>query len=110
MATPSRSQSSAIGDEGYFDWREKTRRLRQENNVLQIQASSSGPSHSQHPRSQQVNSKRNDEVVYPEHAESLLGEHDARLDARPLTTHNDLLNESSDSTRVSLKRRRNRKS
>ncbi|KAJ9682800.1 hypothetical protein PVL29_018678 [Vitis rotundifolia] len=63
MSTPSRSRSSAMGDEGYFDWREsmerrhqenerqvqallqETRRLREENDILGIQVSSSSPPH-----------------------------------------------------------------
>ena len=65
MSTPSRSCSSTMGDEGYFDWREsmekrkleserqvqallqETSRLREENDVLRIQVSSSGPPHDQ---------------------------------------------------------------
>ncbi|RVW66969.1 hypothetical protein CK203_064068 [Vitis vinifera] len=61
MSTPFRSRSSARGDEGYFEWREaikrrqleserqmqaflqETVRLREENVVLRIQASSTGP-------------------------------------------------------------------
>lgn len=64
MSMPSGSQSLAMGSEGYFDWREnmerrqqeserqvlallhETRRLREENQVLRIQVSSSGPPHS----------------------------------------------------------------
>ena len=59
-----------MGDEGYFDWREnierrqqeserqvqallqETRRLREENDVLRIQVSSSGPPRNQQPRGQ----------------------------------------------------------
>ncbi|KAL6319874.1 hypothetical protein AAG906_036944 [Vitis piasezkii] len=82
MSTPSRSRSSAMGDEGYFDWREtmekrqleserqvqallqETRRLREENDVLQIQVSSSGPPHDQRSRGQGANSRHNQEAVY----------------------------------------------
>ena len=64
-----------MGDESYFGWRasmeirqreserqvqalfQETRRLEEENNVLRIQVSSSGPPRSRHPRSQQVNSR-----------------------------------------------------
>ncbi|KAL6327105.1 hypothetical protein AAG906_014349 [Vitis piasezkii] len=49
MSTPSRSRSSARGDEGYFEWRERqmhallqeTTRLREENVVLRIQENES---------------------------------------------------------------------
>ena len=64
-----------MGDESYFDWRasmeirqreserqvqalfQETRRLEEENNVLRIQVSSSGPPRSRQPRSQQMNSR-----------------------------------------------------
>ena len=63
-----------MDDEGYFNWREsmerrqreneqqvqallqETRRLKEENDVLRIQASSSGPSHDQQLRNQRTNS------------------------------------------------------
>lgn len=86
----------------------ETRRLRQENDVLRIQTSSSGPSRSQQPRSQQTNSRRNKEVIYPENVESPSDEHVTRLDVRPLPTQHTLLDESSDSTRMSSKRRRDK--
>ena len=68
MSAPSKSRSSARGDEGYFEWREamerrqfgserqmqallqETTRLREENVVLRIQASSSGPPRDQRSR------------------------------------------------------------
>ncbi|RVW19850.1 hypothetical protein CK203_060109 [Vitis vinifera] len=68
MLTPSKSRSSTMGSKGYFNWREsmersqlkserqmqallcKTRRLKEENEVLRIQLSSSGPPRSQQPR------------------------------------------------------------
>ncbi|KAL6343216.1 hypothetical protein AAG906_021014 [Vitis piasezkii] len=68
MLTPSRSQSSAMGSEGYFNWSEsmerrqrkserqmqallcETRRLGEENEVLRIQVSSSGPPRNGQPR------------------------------------------------------------
>ena len=86
----------------------ETRRLRQENDVLRIQASSSGLPRNRQPRSQQTNSKRNEKVIYPENAETPLDEHDTRLDARPLPTHHALLDEISYSTCMSSKRRRDR--
>ena len=104
MSTPSKSQSSAMGDEGYFDWRERmerrqwenerqvqallqeTRRLREENEVLQIQASSSGLPRGQQ-SSQQTNSKQNEEATYPRNAEPFSGVHDVWPDERPLPRH-----------------------
>ncbi|RVW14720.1 hypothetical protein CK203_092640 [Vitis vinifera] len=68
MSTPSKSRSSAREEEGYFEWREtmerrqleserkmqalfqETTRLREENAVLRIQVSSSGPLRDQRPR------------------------------------------------------------
>ena len=66
---------------------QETRRLREENDVLQIQASLSGPPRSRHPRSQQTNSRQNEEVIYPENAESPSDEHGTRPDERPLPTY-----------------------
>lgn len=86
----------------------ETRRLRQENDVLRIQASSSGLPRNWQPRSQQTNSMQNEKVIYPENTETPLDEHDTRLDARPLPTHHAPLDKISDSTRMSSKRRRDR--
>ncbi|RVW75401.1 hypothetical protein CK203_062314 [Vitis vinifera] len=65
MSTLSRSRSSTMGREGYFDWREsmerrqcknerqvqallqEMRRLREENDILRIRVSSSCPPRSQ---------------------------------------------------------------
>ncbi|KAL6330030.1 hypothetical protein AAG906_039945 [Vitis piasezkii] len=98
MSTPSRSRSTAMGDESYFDWRasmeirqqeserqvqallQETRRLEEENDVLRIQVSSSGPPRSRQPRSQSSSAY---------HAQQ---------------------DESSNSTHVLTKRRRDRKS
>ena len=83
MSTPSRSRSLARGDKGYFEWRktmerrqleserqmqallQETTRLREENAVLRIQVSSSGPPHDQRPRGQGANSRPNPESMYP---------------------------------------------
>ena len=71
-----------MGDEGYFDWREsmekqkleserqvqallqETRRLKEENGVLRIQVSSSGPPHDQRSRGQGTNSRHNQGTMY----------------------------------------------
>ncbi|RVW16983.1 hypothetical protein CK203_070651 [Vitis vinifera] len=83
MSTPSRSRSSARGDEDYFEWREtierrqleserqmqallqETARLREENVVLRIQASSTGPPRGQRSRGQGANSRSDPESIYP---------------------------------------------
>lgn len=88
----------------------ETRRLKEENDVLQIQVSSLGPPHSRQPRSQLTNSRQNEEVIYPKNVESPFDEHGMQPDEKPLPTYHALLDESSDSTGVSSKRRRDRKS
>ncbi|KAL6332485.1 hypothetical protein AAG906_008516 [Vitis piasezkii] len=105
-----------MGNEGYFDWREnmerhqqeseqqvqtllrETRRLQEENDVLRIQVSSSGPSRSRQPKSQRTNSKQNEEVQ------------EVQLEEKFPLTCPTLLDESSDSTRILTKMRRDRKS
>ncbi|RVX05824.1 hypothetical protein CK203_023921 [Vitis vinifera] len=82
MSTPSRSRLSAMGDEGHFDWRktmerlqleserqmqsllQEIRRLREENDVLQIQVSFSGPPHDQRSRGQWANSRHKQGAAY----------------------------------------------
>ncbi|KAL6322582.1 hypothetical protein AAG906_009894 [Vitis piasezkii] len=82
MATPSQSQSSGRGGEDDFKWRQaiekrqlasekqlkallhETERLREENAVLRIQASTSGPPRRQRSRGQVANSCRA-ESIYP---------------------------------------------
>ncbi|RVX16518.1 hypothetical protein CK203_006233 [Vitis vinifera] len=128
MSTPSRSRSSAIGSEDYFNWREnmerrqrknerqmqvllhETRRLREDNEVLCIQVSSSTPPRSQQPKSQCANSNQNEEVTYPRNAEFFHNEQGMQSEQKsPLACHVQP-DESFDSTRVSAKMRRNRKS
>ncbi|RVW21311.1 hypothetical protein CK203_114348 [Vitis vinifera] len=75
MATPSQSRSFARGEEDNFEWRlaierrqlaserqlkallQETERLREENAVLRIQASTSGPPQRQRSRGQVANSR-----------------------------------------------------
>ena len=82
MSTPSRSHSSAMGDKCHFDWREtmekrqleserqmqallqEIRRLREENDVLRIQVSSSGPPQAQRSRGERANSRHNQGAAY----------------------------------------------
>ncbi|RVW32193.1 hypothetical protein CK203_080082 [Vitis vinifera] len=85
MATPSRSRSSGRGEDDNFEWRlaierrqlaserqlklslQETERLREENVVLRIQASTSGPPRRQRSRGQVANSRRQQEPesIYP---------------------------------------------
>ncbi|KAL6339906.1 hypothetical protein AAG906_034996 [Vitis piasezkii] len=72
MSTPSRSHSSARGNEGYFEWREamerrqlESKRKMQKKTVLRIQASSSGPSRDQRSRGQGANSRPDPKSIYP---------------------------------------------
>ena len=103
MSTPSRSRSSAMGDEGYFGWREsmerrqeesewqvqallqETRRLRKENDVLRIQVSSSGPPRDQRLRGQGTNSRHNQEATYPGNVEPFPDMCGVRLNKGPFT-------------------------
>ena len=128
MSTPSRSWSSTMGNEGYFDWREnmerhqqeseqqvqtllrETRRLQEENDVLRIQVSSSGPSRSRQPKSQRTNSKQNEEVSFPRNAKFPYDSQEVQLEEKFPLTCPTLLDESSDSTRILTKMRRDRKS
>ncbi|RVW39235.1 hypothetical protein CK203_085118 [Vitis vinifera] len=82
MATPSRSRSSGKGEEDNFEWRQtierrqlaserqltvllqETERLREENAVLRIQASTSGPPCRQRSRGQVANSRPEPESIY----------------------------------------------
>ena len=116
MLTPSRSRSSARGDEGYFEWCEnmerqqreserqvqallqETRRLREENVVLRIQVSSEPPP-CQQPRSPGCNQ----EAMYPKYASPLVGMHGAWLSEEPIHVHRAPREESFDSTRISSK-------
>ena len=117
-----------MGDEGYFDWRatveihqweseqqvqallQETRRLREENDVLHIQVSSSSPPCSRQPRSQWVNSRQNEEATYPGNAEFPSNESERMLEQRSPLAYHTQQDESSDSTRVSTKRKRDKKS
>ncbi|KAJ9676029.1 hypothetical protein PVL29_024828 [Vitis rotundifolia] len=112
MSTPSRSRSSARGEEDYFEWRQaierrqlkserqmqtllqETARLKKENVVLCIQASSTGPPRGQRSRGQEANLRPDPEPIYPGTAGAI-----------PKTCNE----ESSDSTRLSSKRQRDKR-
>ncbi|RVW87334.1 hypothetical protein CK203_037249 [Vitis vinifera] len=83
MATPSRSRSSGREEEDNSEWRQaierrqlacerqlkallqETERLREENAVLRIQASTSRPPRRQRSRGQVANSRPEPELIYP---------------------------------------------
>ncbi|RVW74662.1 hypothetical protein CK203_052045 [Vitis vinifera] len=83
MSTPSRSRSSAKGEEDNTEWRQaikrrqlaserqmqallqETARLREENTMLRIQTSSTGPPRGQRSRGQVANSRPDLESIYP---------------------------------------------
>ena len=127
MSTPSKSRSSARGNEGYFEWREtmemrqleserkmqamlqETRRLREENAVLRIQVSSSGPHHDQRPRGQGANSRPNLESVHPGTTGVIPDMRDERSWERHMPTYRAPQDESSDSIRLSSKRQRDKR-
>ncbi|RVW65739.1 hypothetical protein CK203_057695 [Vitis vinifera] len=127
MSTPSRSRSSARGDEDYFEWREtierrqleserqmqallqETARLREENAMLRIQTSSMGPSRGQRSRGQGANSRPDPESIYPRTAGVILEMGNVRPQERHTPMHQALQEESSDSTRLSSKRQRNKR-
>ncbi|KAL6322071.1 hypothetical protein AAG906_003475 [Vitis piasezkii] len=81
----------------------ETRRLRKENEVLHIQVFSSGLPCSRQPKSQRTNSKQNEDVSFPNSQEALPKEKLPPTVPMPL-------DESFDSTRISTKRRRDRRS
>ncbi|RVW39809.1 hypothetical protein CK203_074594 [Vitis vinifera] len=83
MATPSQSRSSGREEEDNHEWRQaiekrqlasekqlrallqETERLREENAVLRIQASTSGPPRRQRSKGQVANSRPEPESIYP---------------------------------------------
>ena len=121
MSTPSRSRSLARGDEDYFEGREamerrqleserqmqallqETTRLREENAVLRIQASSSGPSRGQRSRGQGANSRPDSESINPGTTGVVPEVRNNRSQERPTPMHQAPQDESSDSTHLSSK-------
>ncbi|RVW28049.1 hypothetical protein CK203_097989 [Vitis vinifera] len=127
MSTPSKSCSSTRGDEDYFEWREaierrqleserqmqallqETTRLREENAMLRIQASSTGPPRGQRLRGQGANSRPNPESIYPGTAGAIPETGDVRPQERHTPMHQAPQEESSDSTRLLSKRQRDKR-
>ena len=88
---------------------QETRRLREKNDVLRIQVSSSGPPHDQRWRDQGANSRLNLGAAYPETtgvAPDMCNEWPCE---RPLPTYHAPQDESSNSTRLSSKRQRDKR-
>ena len=127
MATPSRSRSSDRGKDDNFEWRksierrqlaserqlkallQETERLKEENAVLRIQASTSGPPRRQRSRGQVANSRTEPESIYPGSAGAIpracnVKPHEPRT-PMPRAPRE----ESSDSTHFSAKRQRDRR-
>ncbi|RVW36617.1 hypothetical protein CK203_072880 [Vitis vinifera] len=116
-----------MGSKGYFDRCEnmerhqqeserqvqalprEARRLREENVVLRIQVSSSGPSRSRQPKSQQTNSKQNEEVSFPQNAKFPSSSQEVQLEEKVPPTCPTLLDESFDFTSILTKRRHDKK-
>ncbi|KAL6345527.1 hypothetical protein AAG906_017252 [Vitis piasezkii] len=89
---------------------QETERLREENVVLRIQASTSGPPRRQRSRGQVANSRPEPESIYPGSAGAIPGAYNVR----PHEPHTPMprapREESSDSTHFSAKRQRDKKS
>ena len=83
---------------------QETRRLREENAVLRIQVSSSGPPHNQRSRGQGVNFRLNPESVCPGTTGVIPDMRDERSREQPVPTYHAPQDESSNSTRLSSKR------
>ena len=89
--------------------RQETARLREENVVLRIQASSTGPPRGQRSRDQEVNSRPDPESIYPRTAGAVPETGYVRPQERHTPMHQAPQKESSDSTRLSSKRQRDRR-
>ena len=127
MSTPSKSCLSTRGDEDHFEWREaierrqleseqqmqallqETTRLREENAMLHIQASSTGPPRGQRLRGQGANSRPNPELIYPGTAGAIPETGDVRPQERHTPMHQAPQEESSGSTRLLSKRQRDKR-
>ncbi|RVW25883.1 hypothetical protein CK203_110875 [Vitis vinifera] len=130
MATPSQSRSSGRGEDDNFEWRlaierrqlaserqlkaflQETERLREENAVLRIQASTSGPPRRQRSRDQVANSRpqQEPESIYPGTTGVIPGACNIRPHEPRTPMPRAPREESSDSTHFSAKRQRDKKS
>ncbi|RVW65916.1 hypothetical protein CK203_007468 [Vitis vinifera] len=89
---------------------QETERLREENAVLRIQASTSGPPRRQRSKGQVANSKPEPESIYPGSTGAIPGTYNARPHEPRTPMPRAPREESSDSTHFSAKRQRDRKS
>ncbi|WJZ90445.1 hypothetical protein VitviT2T_009588 [Vitis vinifera] len=128
MTTPSQSRSSGREQEDNSEWRraierrqlaserqlkalfQETERLREENAVLCIQASTSGPPRLQRSRGQVANSRSEPESIYPGTAGAIPETYNVRPHEPYTPMPRAPREESSDSTHFSTKRQRDRKS
>ncbi|RVW25219.1 hypothetical protein CK203_105969 [Vitis vinifera] len=128
MATPSQSRSSGREEEDNHEWRQaiekrqlasekqlkallqETERLREENAVLRIQASTSGLPRRQRSKGQVANSKPEPESIYPGSTGAIPGTYNARPHEPRTPMPRAPREESSDPTHFSAKRQRDRKS
>ncbi|RVW86296.1 hypothetical protein CK203_043221 [Vitis vinifera] len=122
------SRSSGREEEDNHEWRQaiekrqlasekqlkallqETERLREENAVLRIQASTSGPPRRQRSKGQVANSKPEPESIYPGSTGAIPGTYNARPHEPRTPMPRAPREESSDSTHFSVKRQRDRKS
>ena len=88
---------------------QETARLREENAVLRIQASSTGPPCRQRSRGQVANSRPDPESIYPGTAGAIPETCNVRPHERHTPMHRAPYEESSDSTHFSAKRQRDQK-
>ena len=128
MSTPFRSRSSVVDSEYYFVYLEnmercqresdrnmqslirQTRRLKEENEELHAQMSSTSLSQSQQPQSQRMASRQTDETFFPRNVEFSSSSHTTRFEKEFSPAYQVQQDESTDFTRVSTKRRRDRRS
>ncbi|RVW12559.1 hypothetical protein CK203_008912 [Vitis vinifera] len=89
---------------------QETERLREENAVLRIQASTSGPPRRQRSKGQVANSRPEPESIYPGSTGAVPGTYNARPHEPRTPMPRAPREESSDSTHFSAKRQRDRKS
>ncbi|KAL6333282.1 hypothetical protein AAG906_028465 [Vitis piasezkii] len=88
---------------------QETARLREENVVLRIQASSTGPPRGQRSRGQVANSRPDPESIYPGTAGAIPETYNVRPQERHTPMHQTPQEESSNSTRLSSKRQRDKR-
>ena len=124
IATLSQSRSSGKEEEDHSEWRhaierrqlaseqqlqtllQETERLREENAVLRIQASSTGPPRRQHSRGQMANSRPEPESIYPGTTRAIPETSNVRPHEPHTPMHRVPCEESSNSTHFSAKRQR----